>query len=72
MGRIALFVVAVAGLAYLLIEVIVEGLLGVSLSRVVAISLSVILAVILWTAFIWLAGERLGRRGTGREPRNGG
>ncbi len=61
MGRIALFVVAVATLAYLLLQVAVGGLLGVTLSRTVAVSLSVLIAVISWTAFVWLAGERLGR-----------
>lgn len=71
MGRIALFVVAVATLAYLLLQVAVGGLLGVTLSRTVAVSLSVLIAVILWTAFVWLAGERLGRRDDGGGPANG-
>lgn len=72
MGRIALFVAAVASLVYLLLEVVVGGLLGVALSRTVVISLSVLIAVILWTAFVWRAGERLGRRDGGAGPRDEG
>jgi hypothetical protein len=62
MGRIALFVIAIGGLGYLVIELIVRRLLGVQVSPVVAVSVSVIIAVIVWTIFIWIAGDRLGQR----------
>jgi hypothetical protein len=62
MGRIALFVVAVGGLSYLILDLVVGGLIGVSLSPVVSVSVSVIIAVIAWTVLIWMAGDRLGRR----------
>jgi uncharacterized membrane protein YbhN (UPF0104 family) len=61
-----LFVVAVGGLGYLIIELIVSRLLGAPVTRVVAVSVSIIIAVIVWTIFIWIAGDRLGRRKSAR------
>ncbi len=67
MARIALYVIAVAGVTYL----VLDRLTGLSLGRVVMASLSVIVAVILWTGFVWWAGDRLGserqRSGSKRE-----
>lgn len=66
MGRIALFVIAIGGLAFLAIEWIVGRLFGVPVSRVLSVSVSIIIAVIVWTMFIWIAGERLGQRTSSR------
>ena len=66
MGRIALFVIAVGGLSYLIIKLIVSRVIGVPVSSILAVSASIIVAVIAWTIFIWLAGDRLGRKTNAR------
>lgn len=66
MGRIALFVIVVGGLSYLIIEVIVSRVIGAPLNPVVAVSASIIVAVIAWTIFIWYAGDRLGQKTNAR------
>lgn len=61
MGRIALFVIAVGGLFYVILHLVVGRLLGIGLKPVVSASASIIVAVIAWTVLIWFAGDRLGR-----------
>lgn len=61
MGRIALFVIFVGGLSYLILQHVVNRLIGLRLSPLASASASIIVAVIAWTALIWIAGERLGR-----------
>lgn len=62
MGRIALFVIFVAGLSYLLAEWVAGRLLGIEVRPLVALFSSIIVAAVLWTALVWWAGERLERR----------
>lgn len=59
MGRIALFVAVVAGLATVAIRWVTRWWFGSSVSLVTAASLAVILAVILWTLLVARYGERL-------------
>ncbi len=66
MGRIALFVLGVGGLSYLAIG-FVAGLTGHAPAQVLKLSLAVIIAVLAWTAFVWFAGDRLGRKDSARE-----
>ena len=58
MGRIALFVVLVGGIAYLTIELVATRALGVATSPVITISLAVLVAVVLWTLLIWRFVDR--------------
>ena len=60
MGRIALFVVAVGGVAYFVIDLVASRVFRTAVSPVIAVSLAVLLAVVLWTSLIWWAGDRLG------------
>jgi uncharacterized membrane protein YdcZ (DUF606 family) len=69
MGRIALFLAVVGGLAYVVIDAAARRLTGEASSPVLAISLSVIVAVILWTVFVWFAGDRLGQGGDDRSSK---
>jgi presenilin-like A22 family membrane protease len=52
MGRIALFVILVAGAGYFAID-LVARVLGATISPVVEISLAVLLAIVSWTVLIW-------------------
>ena len=69
MARIALFVVVVGGVSYLVIDAVARRLMGEAPSPVLTISLSVIAAVILWTVFVWFAGDRMGQRDSDRGSR---
>lgn len=62
MARIALFVIVVAGLAYWTITVLAPRLFDLSVSPVTTISVSVIVAVILWTLLMLRFSDRLGHR----------
>lgn len=69
MGRIALFVLIVGGVSYLVIDAVVPRLTGRTPPTLLTLSLSVIVAVILWTIFVWFAGDRLGSRGDDRRSK---
>jgi integral membrane sensor domain MASE1 len=60
MGRIALFVILVAGAGYFAID-LVARVLGATISPVVEISLAVLLAIVSWTVLIWWIGDRIGQ-----------
>ncbi|MEJ2320527.1 MAG: hypothetical protein P8Y10_13465 [Gemmatimonadales bacterium] len=62
MARIALFVIVVAGLAYWAISVLATRLFNASMSPVAAISVSVIVAVVLWTLLMLRFSDRLGHK----------
>ena len=72
MGRIAVFLVVIAGTSYLLIGWLLPRVLGIESSPVLRASLSVIVAVILWGVVVWFAGDRIGTEPSDEERRSSG